>query len=96
MEFEWNAVFLTVYAFLQSGLVMPLVNYLKKWLPGTFPVQPVVYTAILSFLVAWLLSMYFQPDVTVEQLVGIALSGHVVSQLTHSVVKTVKKKGKKT
>jgi len=87
---ELNPLFLTVYGALQAGLVMPLVQWLKSKLPGTFPVQPVLYTAALSFGVAWLLSTWLQPGIPIEQIAAYALGGQFVSQTTHATVKSLR------
>lgn len=91
MECNLEAYFLVAYGVLQVGLVTPLVQQLKKWLIGSFPVQPIVYTAILSFLVAWGLAAVIGIELSNNCLIEIALGGHITSQATHALWKGKKK-----
>lgn len=86
---EAPTTFLTVYGVLQVGLITPLVAWLKMQLPGTFPVQPVLYTAILSFGVCWLLSLWLWPAALLEALIPYAMGGHIATQLTRETTRSV-------
>ena len=78
----------TLYSVVAAGLIVPLVEYGKKKLPGDFPIQPPVYAAILSIGVAILMARFFDPTMTLEAAVQMALSTQVLSQFFHAAVKT--------
>ena len=77
-----------LYSVIAAGLIVPLVEYAKKKLPGDFPIQAPVYAALLAIGVAILMAKVIAPEMTVEQAISLALSTQVLSQFFHAAVKT--------
>ena len=88
---EFNQTFLELYAFSQTLVVPPIVAWLKHIVPGSFPIQPVVYTFGLSLLTAWALAKWLMPGLAIEPLIGLALAGQGIAQVTRETKKSVDK-----
>lgn len=99
MEVELSAVFLAVYGALQSGLVTPLAQLIKKNVEKVFkaekPFTPMLVTYALSLGCAYGVSLWLQPGIPIETLILLVMAGKAVANDTHAIVKSVKKGGKK-
>ncbi len=95
MELGFSEMYLLIYGAIQAALVVPLVQWIKKIIPGDFPISPVLITYGLSFLSAWGLTQIpgFEPGATVAMCVQLAFIGQVGAQAVHATYKTVTKNG---
>ena len=82
-----------IFPVVAAGIIWPVVEWTKKWMPLDFPIKPVFVASCLSLGVTYLLSYWFAPEMTSEQIVAFALGGQVLSQYGHAVKKTVKREG---
>lgn len=93
MEMTFTPVFLLVYGALQVGLVMPLIQWIKRQVERVFtaepPISPVLISYLVSFGVAYGLCQLLDPTQSIESMVWLAFGGSAVSQTTHAVVKTI-------
>ena len=94
MELGFSETFLIIYGAIQAALVVPVVQYVKKYIPGDFPVSPVLITYGLSFLAAWGLTQIpnFEPGATISMCIQLAFVGQVGAQVVHAGYKTYKEK----
>ena len=80
-----------IWPILTGGLIMPLVQCVKKYIPGDFPVQPIFYSLALALLVAWVITRLVAPEMSLEDCLVYVIDGNFGAQLTHAAAKTVKK-----
>lgn len=77
-----------LFSIVAAGLIVPLVEYIRKKLPGDFPIQAPLYAAVLSVGAAWGLSKWVAPTMTMDEVIQLSLGTQVLSQFFHSIWKT--------
>ncbi len=88
---EFSATFMTIYGILQVGLVSAGIQWLKKKIPGEWPISTVLLSYVLSFGVAVLLKAILQePNVTVTACFILAFMGSYASQAGKAIYSTKK------
>ena len=80
-----------IWPIVAGGVIVPLVAYIKKYLPGDFPVQPVVYTAALAIGTTWLLTRWLVPEMTLQDCIPYALGSQFVAQFINELKNSAKK-----
>lgn len=79
-----NATLDQLFMILSAGLIMPTVQWLKKYIGPNWPVKPVIFAAGLSLLAVWGLSKWIAPDMTTDEIIAYTLATQFLSQLLHS------------
>lgn len=82
-----------ILSFVSGGITLPLATWIKAHLPTDFPIQSVVISAILNFVIIYVLTIFVDPNISMKDIITLALGGQFISQLGHSVVKTTSKRG---
>jgi|GEM_PF-5083577 len=80
-----------IWPILTGGLIMPLVQCIKKYLPGDFPVQPIFYSLALALLVAWGMTRWLAPGMSLEDCLIYVIGSNFGAQLVHATFRTAKK-----
>ena len=91
MELGFSAEFMAVYGAIQTTLIVTVIQFVKKKIPGDYPAVPVLLTYVLSFGVAYGLTQIpgFE-TATIGECILLAFVGQAGAQLGHSVYKTYK------
>ncbi len=76
---------------LSGSYIAPVAAWLKKKLPGDFPLATVAISGLLSFLAIYLIALFFVPEATIKDIVVWAAGSHIFAQLLHAGRKTQKK-----
>lgn len=80
-----------LWALLSAGLIVPLVQWIKKRIPKDIPISTHLISAGLSFGVVYGLARLFVPEMTTNEMLVYAMGIQITSQTVHAAAKTKKK-----
>ena len=83
--------FNTLWPLISTGLIVPVTQWLKSKMPGDWPVQATLISAVLNFLTIILLNMALSMGLTLEAMIPYITAGFALSTAGHAGLKSMKK-----
>lgn len=74
-----------------ATLVVPIITWVRAWLPMDFPIGVPFITLAVAFGLLWAFSLWLAPELTAAQIFVFALGTDKIMQLVYTGQKTVKK-----